>query len=72
VTELPGVRGSMEDLARAISMVVEMPSERREAMGAAGRRRCDERYSWTAIAERLEDIYDDALSRRGPGVRASA
>ncbi len=38
---------------------------KRQAMGAAGRARAIERYSWTRLAGRLVEIYGSVLARRG-------
>jgi glycosyltransferase involved in cell wall biosynthesis len=38
--------GDPDDLARAIRVILEAPSERRAAYGAAGRRAVEERYAW--------------------------
>jgi alpha-maltose-1-phosphate synthase len=44
------------DLAEAINTLVENPDLARE-MGAAGRRRVEELFSWSAVAERTVDCY---------------
>ena len=44
------------DLAAAINGLM-ADSERRAAMGAAGRRRAIERFSWSAIARQTVDLY---------------
>lgn len=44
------------DLATAIERIVAVP-QRQQAMGAAGRRRAIERFSWATIAERTIDVY---------------
>jgi phosphatidyl-myo-inositol alpha-mannosyltransferase len=37
--------------------------ERRQAQGAAARRRAEERYAWGAIAHRLVNVYEEAGAR---------
>ncbi|MBO0608325.1 glycogen synthase [Myceligenerans salitolerans] len=44
------------DLAEALNRVVRDPA-RAAAMGEAGRRRAQEHFSWTAIAERTMEVY---------------
>ncbi len=53
--------GDAEALASAIRTLVESP-ETRERLGAAGRRRALERYSWTAVAERTVEAYAEAVA----------
>jgi len=48
------------DLAEAITSLLADP-ERARAMGAAGRRRAMEHFSWTAIAERTMGVYRQAI-----------
>jgi phosphatidylinositol alpha-mannosyltransferase len=43
---------------------------RRQALGTAGRRIAEERYSWGSIARRLGEIYADVASRPAAGVAA--
>ena len=45
---------------------------RRAAMGSAGRRVAEERYSWDAIGARLADIYGSLTSGRAEPARAAA
>jgi starch synthase len=49
------------DLAEAISALVADP-QRSAAMGAAGRRRALELFSWSAIADRTVTLYRSLLS----------
>ncbi|MBD8607602.1 glycosyltransferase family 4 protein [Aeromicrobium sp. CFBP 8757] len=53
--------GDAEALAAAIRTLVESP-ETRERLGAAGRRRALERYSWTAVAEKTVEAYAEAVA----------
>lgn len=48
--------GDVDDLAQKLCLLLDDPS-RRQAMGAAGRLKVEQRYSWKAIAPRLEQIY---------------
>lgn len=52
--------GDAEALAAAIRALVESPDERAR-LGAAGRRRALERYSWTAVAEATVAAYAEAV-----------
>ncbi|MGH9034951.1 MAG: glycosyltransferase, partial [Acidimicrobiia bacterium] len=49
------------DLAGAVNQLLANPEAAR-AMGAAGRARVLERFSWPAIAARTVDVYRSALS----------
>ena len=49
------------DLADVLAEVVSDPAKARE-MGRAGRRRAEEHFSWTSIAEKTVDVYRSALS----------
>ena len=55
-------------LADALNRVLADPGLARD-MGAAGRRRVEGQFSWTAIAERTEQVYADAIDefRRSSG-----
>jgi len=48
------------DLAAAINALIADPA-RREAMGAAGRKRAVEQFAWSAIADRTEALYRDLV-----------
>ncbi|MFI6426363.1 glycogen synthase [Promicromonospora sp. NPDC050880] len=50
------------DLAAALTGVATDP-EGAAAMGAAGRRRAEEHFTWTAIADRTMDVYRAVLAR---------
>jgi starch synthase len=49
------------DLATVLTEVVSDPERARE-MGRAGRRRAEEHFSWTSIAEKTVDVYRTALA----------
>jgi glycosyltransferase involved in cell wall biosynthesis len=52
--------GDSEALATALRGLIESP-ETRARLGAAGRRRALERYSWTAVAEATVAAYTEAI-----------
>jgi glycosyltransferase involved in cell wall biosynthesis len=56
---------SAPDLAKQLGKLLALPVERRRAMGMAGRRKVEERYSWSRIGQRLEHIYAEAIDARG-------
>ena len=51
------------DLATRISELLDDP-EKAKRMGEAGRKRVEERFSWTAIAAQTIDLYRDLMSQR--------
>ncbi|MET0930764.1 MAG: glycosyltransferase, partial [Aeromicrobium sp.] len=53
--------GDPEALAAAIRELVESP-ETRARLGAAGRRRALDRYSWTSVAEMTVAAYTEAIT----------
>jgi glycogen synthase len=57
-----------DELAAALGRLLKDPGERR-AMGQAGRRRIEERFSWASVAARTQELYADALDefRRATG-----
>jgi starch synthase len=52
--------GKPEELATAIRQVLDDP-QRAKAMGAAGRKRVEEKFSWASVAERTEQVYREAI-----------
>jgi glycogen synthase len=48
-------------LAEGLGRVLGDPSQAR-AMGKAGRRRVEERFSWASVAERTEQVYAEAIA----------
>jgi glycosyltransferase involved in cell wall biosynthesis len=54
--------GDPVGLASALEEVLTNPALRRE-MGAHNRRVVEERYAWSRIVDRLEDLYREAVSR---------
>ncbi len=61
--------GDEESLAAGIAALAD--SERRRAMGAAGRSAVEERYCWERDAERLIGLYDRIAAAGARGVHAS-
>ena len=51
------------DLAAKVTELLENP-ERARAMGEAGRKRVEEYFSWTAIAEQTVDLYQSLIAAR--------
>jgi starch synthase len=49
-----------DDLAGAIRRLLDHPEDAR-AMGRAGRKRVEERFSWASVAERTERVYHEAI-----------
>jgi glycosyltransferase involved in cell wall biosynthesis len=78
VTEYPGVRAVVDDgrngivvppgdaqaVAAALDAMVEMGDERRRAMGAAGREKCERNWSWPSLADRMDEVYAEAIAAR--------
>ena len=54
--------GDVQELAGAIATLLDDP-ERRAAMGAAGRRRVEEKFSWRAVAEATVAAYERAIEQ---------
>jgi glycosyltransferase involved in cell wall biosynthesis len=75
-TDLPGVRAVVEDgrtglivprgdagaIAGAIGRLVRAEPAAREAMGAAGRAACEERWGWPSVVGRVEQVYEDVTT----------
>jgi glycosyltransferase involved in cell wall biosynthesis len=78
VTEYPGVRavvddgrngivvprGGVEAVAAALASVVELGDEARRAMGTAGREKCERNWSWPTLADRMDEVYAEAIAAR--------
>ncbi|MBI2216276.1 MAG: glycogen synthase [Candidatus Rokubacteria bacterium] len=52
--------GRPDDLAGAIRQLLDDPARAR-AMGQAGRRRVEEKFSWASVAQRTEQVYREAI-----------
>ena len=77
-TDYPGVRAVIDEgetgflvpagdsaaAAVALDKLVDMGREGRERMGAEGRRRCEERWAWPALLDRMDDAYAEAIAAR--------
>jgi len=50
-----------DELAAAIRRLLDDPAQAR-AMGQAGRRRVEEKFSWASVAERTEGVYAEAIA----------
>ena len=55
------------DLAAKLTDLMQDP-EKAKAMGEAGRKRVEEHFSWTAIAEQTIKLYESLVEKRGPRV----
>jgi glycosyltransferase involved in cell wall biosynthesis len=78
VTEYPGVRAVVDDgenglvvppgdagaVAAVLGSVVEMGDDARRAMGAAGREKAERSWSWPALADRMDEVYAEAIAAR--------
>jgi colanic acid/amylovoran/stewartan biosynthesis glycosyltransferase WcaL/AmsK/CpsK len=60
---------SPETLARYLTELIEKPELRRQ-MGAAGRRRVEDRFAPATITERYETLYQEMLDERHASIRA--
>ncbi len=58
-------RGDAEGLAAAIGKLLSDP-HMRQRMGAAGRRRVQQLFTWDRSVARLEELYEDVLPRSQP------
>ncbi len=77
-TDYPGVRAVIDEgetgflvpagdsaaAAEALDRVVDLGRDGRERMGAEGRRRCEERWAWPALLDRMDEAYGEAIAAR--------
>ncbi len=68
--------GDVGELEQALARLLDDP-DRRAAMGAAGRQRVLDLFSWKAVADKVVDVYAEAmhhhsLSHHNPGETTSA
>ena len=61
--------GDVAELTSALERLLDDP-ERRARLGAAGRRRVEELFSWKAVAEKTAAAYDDAIAHYQEETRA--
>jgi glycosyltransferase involved in cell wall biosynthesis len=81
-TEYPGVRAVIDEgetgllvppddataIAAAIRRLSDAGVDGRRRMGAAGRAKCELRWSWPRLLDRMDDAYSEAIrARRGGG-----
>jgi glycosyltransferase involved in cell wall biosynthesis len=57
-------RGDVPALAAGLRAMADAGRQSREAMGAAARRRCEERFGWTGVVDCIEAVYEEALGGR--------
>jgi glycosyltransferase involved in cell wall biosynthesis len=50
-----------DELAGALRRVLDDPGMAR-AMGKAGRKRVEDKFSWASVAARTEEVYGDAVA----------
>jgi glycosyltransferase involved in cell wall biosynthesis len=81
VTEYPGVRAVVDDgenglivprgdpaaVAVAVESLAEMGDEGRRDMGAAGRAKAERNWSWPSLADRMDEVYAEAIAARRAG-----
>ena len=77
-TDYPGVRAVIDDgetgflvpaadsgaAAEALDRVVALGPEGRERIGAEGRSRCERRWAWPALLDRMDAAYAEAIEAR--------
>jgi glycosyltransferase involved in cell wall biosynthesis len=61
--------GDAAELTTALERLLDDP-DRRARLGAAGRRRVEELFSWKAVAEKTAAAYDDAITQYQEETRA--
>ena len=64
--------GDADDLAAKLAALLDLPASARDGMGLAGRRKVEERFTWTKIGDRLEAMYAELLAERRPATVVSA
>jgi glycosyltransferase involved in cell wall biosynthesis len=82
-TDYPGVRAVIDDretgflvpagdsaaAAEALDRMVDLGAEGRQLMGSEGRRRCEQRWAWPALLDRMEEAYGEAIAARRAKLR---
>jgi glycosyltransferase involved in cell wall biosynthesis len=75
-SNLPGVRtivsngedgylvrpGDVDDLCKKIKQILSLPDRQRDTMGAAGRNKVEQKYTWKKAGQQLESAYHQILS----------
>jgi glycosyltransferase involved in cell wall biosynthesis len=56
--------GDSGAVAEALDRLVDLGTAGRERMGAEGRRRCEQRWAWPALLDRMEAAYAEAIAAR--------
>jgi glycosyltransferase involved in cell wall biosynthesis len=56
--------GDVGDLAAALGALLDLPADARSAIGRAGRRKVEQRFTWARVADRLESLYAELISER--------
>jgi glycosyltransferase involved in cell wall biosynthesis len=56
--------GDAADLATKLRVLLALSAEERRAIGLAGRRKVEERYTWRQIGARLEALYAELVAER--------
>ncbi len=78
VTEYPGVRAVVEPgrnglltppgdaaaVAAALDEMIEMGPQERRRLGAEGRAKAERSWSWPSLADRMDDVYREAVAAR--------
>ena len=77
-TDYPGVRAVIDDgetgylvpagdadaVALTLDRMVALGPKGRSAIGAKGRQRCEQRWAWPALLDRMDDAYAQAIAAR--------
>jgi glycosyltransferase involved in cell wall biosynthesis len=85
-TDYPGVRAVIDDgetghlvpagssaaVAEALDRLVEAGEDGRRRLGEEGRARCEQRWAWPALLDRMDAAYADAIAARRESIGAPA
>ena len=80
-TEYPGVRAVVDEgengllvapgdgkaVAAALTSMVELGADRRRELGLTGRAKCERSWSWPRLADRMDEVYAEAIAARREG-----
>ena len=50
-------------LAECLARMMEMTRDQRRQLGTNGRARVEERYTWTTVAQKMSEVYEEVLRR---------